>query len=264
MLGLIFGNTDFPKIILNKIKKKNKRYIIIDLSSKNNFKKDKNSYKVSLGEFGKIINILKKNDCKNVLFAGKVNKPKFSKLKLDLKGLYYMPKIIKSSQIGDAAILGEVINIFKKEKIKTISSLSFNKELTLKKGNYTKTLPSSKDKNDINIAIKILNKLNSFNFSQGIVVKNKKVLAVEGKGGTQKMLAKCKKKGSYFSGVLVKFPKKKQDLRIDLPTVGIKTFLQCKSAKLKGVVLMSSKNIFLDKKKCINYANKNRMFIKVI
>tara|TARA_Y100000992_G_C21130603_1_gene426377 strand:- start:14 stop:808 length:795 start_codon:yes stop_codon:yes gene_type:complete len=264
MLGLIFGDTDFPKIILNKVKKKNKRYIIIDLSLKNNFKKDKNSFKVSLGEFGKIINILKKNDCKNVLFAGKVNKPKFSKLKLDFKGLYYMPKIVKSSQIGDAAILREVINIFKKEKIKTISSLSFNKELTLKKGNYTKTLPNSEDKKDIKIATKILNKLNSFNFSQGIVVKNKKVLAVEGKGGTQKMLAKCKKRASNFSGVLVKFPKKKQDLRIDLPTVGIKTFLQCKSAKLKGVVLKSSKNIFLDKKKCINYANKNRMFIKVI
>ena len=158
MLGLIFGDTDFPKIILNKIKKKNKRYIIIDLSLKNNFKKDKNSFKVSLGEFGKIINILKKNDCKNVLFAGKVNKPKFSKLKLDFKGLYYMPKIVKSSQIGDAAILREVINIFKKEKIKTISSLSFNKELTLKKGNYTKTLPNSEDKKDIKIATKILNK----------------------------------------------------------------------------------------------------------
>ena len=78
------------------------------------------------------------------------------------------------------------------------------------------------------------------------------------------MKNKCKKKKYINRGVLVKFPKKKQDLRIDLPTVGIKTFLQCKSAKLKGVVLKSSKNIFLDKKKCINYANKNRMFIKVI
>ena len=174
-----------------------------------------------------------------------------------------MPKIVKSSQIGDAAILREVINIFKKEKIKTISSLSFNKELKLKKGNYTKTLPNSEDKKDIKIATKILNKLNSFNFSQGIVVKNKKVLAVEGKGGTQKMLAKCKKRASNFSGVLVKFPKKKQDKRLDLPTVGLNTLKQCNLAGLKGIVLKHKNNIFLDKIKTIKFANKNKMFILV-
>ena len=59
MIGLIFGETDFPKQILKKIKYK-KKYIIIDLSEKKTFKNDKNSYSVSLGEFGKIIKILKK------------------------------------------------------------------------------------------------------------------------------------------------------------------------------------------------------------
>ena len=58
------------------------------------------------------------------MFA-KVNKPKFSKLKLDLKGIYYISKIIKKSKIGDAAILKEIINILKKEGIKTISSTFF-------------------------------------------------------------------------------------------------------------------------------------------
>ena len=58
MIGLIFGETDFPKKILKKIKSK-KKYIIIDLTKGKIFKKDKNSYSVSLGQFGKIINILK-------------------------------------------------------------------------------------------------------------------------------------------------------------------------------------------------------------
>ena len=58
-------------------------------------KKDKFSHSVSLGQFGKIIKILKENNCKKVLFAGKVEKPKFSKLRLDLKGVYYMPRIYK-------------------------------------------------------------------------------------------------------------------------------------------------------------------------
>ena len=90
---------------------------------------------------------------------------------------------------------------------------------------------------------------------------NKKMIAIEGSGGTQKLLKKSKNKKFKNNGVLVKFPKKKQDLRIDLPTVGLKTLRQCKFAGLKGIVVKNNQNIFLDKKKCINFANKNKMFI---
>ena len=261
MIGLIFGDTDFPKKILKTVKKKKIEYLIIDLSKEKKFKRDKKSHSVSIGQFGKIINLLKENKCKKILFAGKVNKPKFSNLRLDFKGVYYMPRIIKSSRIGDAAILKEIINIFKRERIKTISSLFFNPELTLKKGIYTKIKPNIIDKADINKAISILNNLNNYSFSQGTVVRNKKMIAIEGSGGTQKLLKNLKNKKFKNNGVLVKFPKKKQDLRIDLPTIGLKTLKQCKSAGLKGIVLKSKQNIFLEKQKCINYANKNKMFI---
>tara|TARA_B100001758_G_scaffold120975_1_gene104024 strand:- start:1174 stop:1701 length:528 start_codon:yes stop_codon:yes gene_type:complete len=174
-----------------------------------------------------------------------------------------MPRIIKSAKLGDAAILKEIINVLKKENIKTISSLAFNPELTLKKGNYSTTKPNKIDKLDINKAIATLNRLGKYTFSQGTVVRNKKVIAIEGKGGTQKMLKRCKSKKFKKKGVLVKFPKKKQDLRIDLPTVGIKTLKQCKLAGLKGIVIKDKKNVFLERKKCISFANKNKMFILV-
>ena len=261
MIGLIFGDKSFPKEILKKVKKKKIKYLIIDLTQKKFFKKEKNSFPVSIGQFGKIIDILRENYCKKVLFAGSVKKPNFSKLRLDLKGIYYMPRIIKSSKHGDASILKEIIKILNKEKIKTISSIIFNPELSLHKGNYTNIKPTKDDNKDIDKAIKTLNKLNQYNYSQGTVVRNGKVIAIEGKGGTQKMLNKCKGKIFKNKGVLVKFPKKKQDLRIDLPTVGLKTFVQCKSAGLKGIVLKSKSNILLEKKKCINFANKNKMFL---
>ena len=63
MIGLIFGKTDFPIQILKKIKRKNQKYFIIDLAN-GKFKRYKNSYKVSIGQFGKIIKILKDNKCK--------------------------------------------------------------------------------------------------------------------------------------------------------------------------------------------------------
>ena len=263
MIGLIFGETNFPIEILKKIKKKRLNYLIIDLTKSKKFKKDKKSFSVSIGQFGKIINILKENKCKKVLFAGKVKKPNFSKFKLDIKGIYYMPRIIKASKVGDAAILKEIINIFKQQSIKTISSITFNPELSLKRGNYSKIKPSKEDNKDIKIAINTLNKLGNYNFSQGTVVRNKKVIAIEGRGGTEKMLKKCKSKKYRNKGVLVKFPKKKQDLRIDLPTVGLKTLKQCSMTGLKGIVLKDKQNIFLDKNKCIDWANKNKMFITV-
>ena len=262
MIGLIFGETHFPIQILEKIKKKNLKYLIIDLT-KGKFKKDKHSYNVSIGQFGKIIKILKDNKCKKVLFAGKVKKPNFSKLRLDFKGLYYIPRIIKSSKLGDAAILKEIIKILKQERIDTVSSLTFNPELTLKKGNYSRIKPNKEDKIDIKKAITTLSRLGKYNFSQGAVVRNRKVVAIEGRGGTQKMLKRCRSKKFRNKGVLVKFPKKKQDLRIDLPTVGLKTLVQCKAAGLKGIVLKAKQHVFLEKNKCINFANKNKMFLTV-
>ena len=75
------------------------------------------------------------------------------------------------------------------------------------------------------------------------------------------MLQKIKKKQDKLKGVLVKFPKKKQDLRIDLPTIGLKTLIQCKKVGLKGIVLKSKQNVCLEKKQLIKFANKNKMFI---
>ena len=263
MIGLIFGDTDFPKEILKNVKKRKIKYLIIDLSKSKKFKQDKKSYSLSIGQFGKIINILRENNCKKALFAGKVIKPNFSKLKLDFKGIYYIPRIIKASKLGDAAILKEIIKILAQNKIKTENSLSFNPELSLKKGNYSKTKPNKQDQFDINKAIKTLNNLRQYNFSQGVVVRNKKVISIEGKGGTRKLLEKSKSKKFSNNGVLVKFPKKKQDLRVDLPTIGLKTFKQSKTAGLKGIVVKSKQHVFLDKNKCINFANKNKIFISV-
>ena len=262
MIGLIFGETSFPKYILNKVKKKYK-YLIIDLTKKKIFKKDKNSYSVSVGQFGKIISILKSKKCNKVLFAGKVNKPKFKSLKLDFKGLYYIPKIIKSSKLGDAAILKQIIKILKKENIRTLKSNQFNPELSLTKGNYTKIKPNKIDKSDISTAIKVLKKTGKFSNIQGVISRNNKVISIETDSGTQSMIKKVKKMQQKQIGVLVKFPKPRQDLRIDLPTVGLATLKQCKLAGLKGIVLKHKSHIFLEKRQCVQFANKNKMFILI-
>ena len=261
MIGLFLGDTDFSEIVLNKIKKLNKEYFIIDFSKNNKFKNDKNSYRISIGKFGKIISLIKNKSSRKVLFAGKIAKPKFSTLRLDFKGVYYMPSIIKAAKLGDAAIIKAIIKILDNENIRVISSISFNPELAVKTGNYTKLKPNLNDMNSIKKGIIYFNKLNNLDHVQAVIVKDNNILAIEDSQGTKKMLSKLKKKSE---GILIKLPKKKQDLRMDLPTIGLHTLKDCKKYGLKGIVLKSKKNIFLDKDKCISFANKNRIFIKII
>ena len=261
MIGLFLGDTDFSETVLSKIKKLNKKYFIIDFSKKNKFKKDKNSFRISIGKFGAIIDLIKQKKCKRVLFAGKILKPNFSSLRLDLKGIYYMPGVIRAAKIGDAAIIKSIINILDNEGIKVISSVFFNPELSLKKGNYSKLKPNKQDLVSIKKGKAFFNKTRSLDHVQALVVKNDKILAKEGREGTRRMFARLKNKKG---GILIKLPKQKQDLRMDLPTIGFQTFKDIKKFKLKGVVMKSKKNIFLDKVKCINFANKNKIFINII
>jgi len=136
--------------------------------------------------------------------------------------------------------------------------------LSLKRGVYTKVKPNHDDNVDIKKAIVTLNKLNSYSFTQGLVVRSKKIIALEGNSGTQKMLQNIKTKKKKPNGILVKIPKKKQDLRVDLPTIGLKTLIQCRKAGLKGIAVKSKLNICLEKKKLIKFANNHKMFIASI
>ena len=260
MIGLFLGEQKLPLEILKSLKKKNIKYFIIDLTKNNKFKKDRNSYFINIGKFGKILDLIKSKKCKKVLFAGNIIKPRISKLKLDLKGFYYIPRIIKASKLGDAAILKELIKILSENKIKVIKLNTYNQELTLKKGCYTKLKPSMTDKLTIKKGIEILNRSNSFNHIQALVINNQKIISIEKRKGTKGML-KSIRNNNLHNKLLIKMPKLKQDLRVDLPTFGLDTLKDCKKANIKGIVVKAGQNIFLDKHKGLQFANKNNIFV---
>jgi len=263
MIGLFLGDNKLPLEIISSLKKKKINFLIIDLTQKNQFKKFNNSFFINIAKFGKILKILKKNKCNKVIFAGRINKPKISSLKFDIRGLYYMPRIIKAAKLGDAAILKELIKILSENSIKVIKMNKFNPELTLKKGNYSKIEPNSFEIKEIKKGINFLNKTNSHNHVQAAVIRNNKLIAFEKKEGTKSMLLKIKK-SSINNGFLIKLPKKKQDLRVDLPTIGYETIEDCKKIGLKGIILKSNNHIILDKNKIIKFTNKHKMILHII
>ena len=263
MIGLFLGENQLPLEILRKLKKKKIKYFIIDLTKNNKFKRDKNSFFINIGKFGKILDLIKSKKCRKVLFAGNIVKPTISSLKLDIKGIYYIPRIVKAAKLGDAAILRELIKILLENKINVIKLNKFNPELTLNKGCYTKTKPSKSDINTIKKGIKYLKNLNSYNHTQAIVINSNKVISFEKRKGTKQML-KSIKKNKDKNSILIKIPKAKQDLRADLPTIGIDTLNDCKKAGIKGIVIKANQNIFLNKLKSIKLANSSKIFIVAV
>ena len=263
MIGLFLGEKDLPSEIIKKIERKNIKYFIIDLTKNNKFKKNKNSFFINIGKFGEILKLIKSKKCNKVIFAGNIIKPKISKLKLDLKGLFYIPRIVKASKLGDAAILKVLIKILSENKIKVIKLNTFNPELTLKKGIYTKIKPTLLEKKEMAKGIKILKKINSYNHTQAIIIRDNKVISRETRKGTKEMINSISK-SKIKKGILIKLPKAKQDLRVDIPTIGIDTLEDCNKFGIKGIVVKSNQNIILNKQSCIKYANQNKLFLAAI
>ena len=263
MIGLFLGEKDLPIQILKKIESKKLNYFIIDLTKNNKFKKKKNSFFINIGKFGKILKIIQSKKCKKVIFAGNIIKPTISKLKLDLKGLFYIPRIVKASKLGDAAILKVLIKILSENKIKAIKLNTFNPELTLKKGIYTRIKPTLLEKKEIYKGVNTLKKINSYDHTQAVIIRDNKVISRETRKGTKEMI-KSIPKSKIKKGILIKLPKAKQDLRVDLPTIGIDTFKDCNKVGIKGIVVKANQNILLNKELSIKYANKNKLFLLAI
>ena len=180
-----------------------------------------------------------------------------------MRGLFYIPRIIQASKLGDAAILKVLIKILSENKIKVIKLNTFNPELTLKKGIYTKIKPTLFEKEQIIKGIKMLKKINSYNHTQAVIIRDNKVVSKETRKGTKAMI-KSNLKSKIERGILIKMPKAKQDLRVDLPTIGIETFKDCNKAGIKGIVVKSNQNIILNKEVSIKYANQNKLFLIAI
>ena len=265
MLGLIVGESSLPNFVINKLLKKNIDFLILDLTKSNIYKKYKNSHSLKITELGKAISILKKNNCKNVIFIGKVERPDISLLKFDTKALFYLPRLFSAFKKGDGNILKEIIKIFKENKLNVVNSMKFTPELIFKEKSINKLKINNTDKSSISKGVKIIKSLSKFDIGQSVVINNGYVLAIEGPEGTDETIKRSlhlsKKYKLKNKSILIKFPKANQDLRIDLPTIGFDTIKNCIKANIKGIAVKRSQNIILDKDKIINLVKKNNFFI---
>ena len=253
-LALIGGDNELPLFAYNSIKEKYKNFIYINLSVNNKKKllNKKNVHNLKLFELEKCISLLNIKKINNLCFLGSVSRPDFSKLKLDKVLSKYINNLITASKEGDGKILSSVIDIFKTEGFVTNSFIDiFPSEYLLDKC-YLDI--SSNEKKDVDKGINLLNTLSSYDNAQACVISNGYILSIEAAEGTDKMLSRIKSIKKKISrniveGCLVKIPKIQQDLKIDLPTIGVNTLELMFKNKLNILAVSKLSTIVVEKEK---------------
>lgn len=225
-----------------------------------------------LAEVGKIIRCLKAAECDAVVFVGLVSRPNFAALRPDWRGAALLPKVVKAARRGDGALLDALVSTFDAEGFLVLGAEEVAAPLRAGAGALGAHGPGPRDFADIRKAAAVVAALGPFDVGQGAVVRNGYVLAVEAAEGTDAMLERCaalpegqrgfepgERPGRC--GVLLKQPKPGQELRVDLPTIGVRTVELAAEAGLAGLAVAADAALILEREAMVAAADDAGLFV---
>jgi DUF1009 family protein len=223
---------------------------------------------LSLGEPGRAIKALHAHNVGELTLAGRVQRPKFSEIKLDAKGVMAAPRVFAAALKGDDALLRSLVDMFQREGFRIVGAAEAAPDLIVREGVLGRVRPSDENKNDIAQALKIVHALGAFDVGQAAIVCEGLPLAVEAAEGTDAMISRIVALPEHFRGsagkprgVLVKAPKPIQDRKTDLPVVGIETVRNVAKAFLAGIAVEAGGALILDRAGVIAEADKHGVFL---
>jgi len=222
----------------------------------------------SVGEIGRIIRLCHDAGCEALCFAGKVQRPNFSTLRTDLKGMALLPGAIIAARKGDDSLLRYLMRQFELAGFAIEGPHEVMADLTLDVGPIGRYAPQPKHQDDLARALDIARAIGAMDVGQGAVVCDGLVLAVEAQEGTDAMLRRVAElpeglRGTTSArrGVLAKAPKPIQEERMDLPTIGPATIEHAARAGLAGVVGTAGKVLVVDRAAVIEVADSHGLFV---
>jgi DUF1009 family protein len=213
---------------------------------------------IKLGQLGHLIKTLKKQGVRKALLAGTITKKKmFENIRPDLKGLTLMSRL---AVFHDDDILRAVADELAKEGIEIVSSILYLPDLVAQPGCLTRKKPSRAEQEDIRFGWKVAKELGRLDIGQCVVVRRKTVLALEAMEGTNETILRGGSLGKE-KAVVVKVSKPKQDLRFDVPAVGVDTVRTMARVKASVLAVEAAKTLIFDKIEMITYADQSGISI---
>jgi DUF1009 family protein len=264
-IGIYAGKGVLPIKVAQSVVDSGKEVFIIAIKGLTNKGVEKFPHRwMRFGQIGLAMKMLRKNQCEELVIIGGANIPNFFLLFPDFSGLKLFALLFRVRKKGDASIIKTIINYIEETQgIQIIGADVYLNEFLMPKGTITKTSPDKDAFNDIELAKETCLNLGMEDKGQACVVSNGIVVAMEDINGTDYMLCKALKidKDKVRGGILMKTLKPIQDVRVDLPTIGINTLKLIKEIGLSGIVLQSNKAFLVDKDKVLDFANNEKLFI---
>ena len=191
-LGLIAGGGELPRAVAEAVRAAGRAVFIVPLigSLNDDWVADFPHEFHSPGEPGRIIKALKGAGAGDVLLAGRVDRPKFSELKLDAKGMLLLPKAVAAAKKGDDALLRFIVDICENEGLRAVSVAEAAPSLVASQGALGRITPRDEHMGDIEQAFHIVHALGALDVGQAAVVCDGLTLSVEAAEGTDNMLAR--------------------------------------------------------------------------
>lgn len=264
MLGIIAGGGDAPKRLIAACQRLNRPFHVLALEGQTD--KDIGGEDVPvtwlpLGAAAAARDMARQKGVKEVVMLGRVRRPTLSELKPDWLALQHLVRIGFAS-LGDDGLMRAVVRTFEIEGFRVIAPQEVLKEFVMPEGVLGKHKPDEQAWVDIRRAREIALTLGKLDIGQGAVVQQGIALGVEAIEGTDALLrrvAHLRREGD--GGVLVKMKKPMQDVRFDLPSVGVSTVREAIAAGLKGIAAEADASLLIDRDDVIKMADAAGLFI---
>jgi len=259
--GLIAGNGQFPFLVVEGARRSGASLTVVAIKEETDRRIDEvadNVTWVGIGQLGKMISVFKKNNVSQAMMAGQVKHVQiFSGSIPDMrmvKMLWNLPRR------NTDALIGGVAAELAKEHIELIDSTYFIKDHLAPTGVLTKRKPTDVEQENLDYGLHIAGEIARLDLGQTIVVRAKACVAIEAMEGTDATILRA---GELANGKLtvIKVAKPDQDMRFDVPVVGVPTIENMIAAGATCLSVTSGKTLIFNREKMIDLANKHKICV---
>ena len=217
---------------------------------------------VGLGQVTKALKAFRNNNVSHIVMAGYFNRPAWSSLKPDLKGMSLMAKLM-GKPMGDDGLFRVIVDFFEGEGFGVMSPDAFlGDEIMISHGTLTTVQPDAQALSDIKRGYQVAKAIGAQDIGQSVVVQQGLILGVEALEGSDELIrrtASLKQEGP--GGVFVKVIKPGQETRVDRSVIGPKTVEEAAKSGLRGIAGEAKNVILLNRDETIALANEQGLFI---
>jgi DUF1009 family protein len=269
-LAIIAGGGLLPSYVAEAARSAGENPVIVILKDEGDRRWDGFDHAtIGIGDFASLDRLFKRYGVSRVVMSGSVRRrPEWREVRPTLRILTKVPAAIRTLLSGgDDTVLKMVIKLIEGRGLRVVGAHEIAPDLLATAGPLGAVSPNEEDRRDIERAGKAADVLGSLDIGQGAVSIGGRVVAVEGVEGTDGMLdrvANLRAAGRISPrrrGVLVKLSKPQQDIRADLPAIGVSTVLNAKAAGLAGVAVEAGRALVLDRDALIKVADENGLFV---